>query len=279
MKLFRIGEISRLYDISVDTLRHYEKRGLLEPEQISESGYRYYSNRQIWRLNTIRTLRQLDVSLADIHQYMSDRSLASSACLIDFQLDTIKQKMADLEVLQEQLESRKHYFSEVETIGCHFEIQRLTLPARTVESLDKKVTDSWELDRTHKEIEAGSQGQKFSYFAQGRAGATISQEDFLNAQYDRYSSMFILDTEGSSFLAEGEYLCAHFRGEYANAFRLYPAIRRYMQDHGLELSGSVVEIYQIDIHETDDENEFLTEIQVPVRSKQKEKALTPDHSG
>ena len=41
-KYFRIGEISRLYDIGVDSIRYYEEIGIIKPER-SESGYRRYS--------------------------------------------------------------------------------------------------------------------------------------------------------------------------------------------------------------------------------------------
>ena len=55
-KLFPIGEVSKLFHISVSSLRHYENIGLLTPEYVSpDSGYRYYSVGQFEVLNTIRT--------------------------------------------------------------------------------------------------------------------------------------------------------------------------------------------------------------------------------
>ncbi len=41
--LLRIGQVSKLYGISLDTLRHYDRKGLLEPIVDSQSGYRYYT--------------------------------------------------------------------------------------------------------------------------------------------------------------------------------------------------------------------------------------------
>lgn len=44
--LLRIGEIARLFNLSVGTLRHYEQMGLLDPAHIDPaSGYRYYGSR------------------------------------------------------------------------------------------------------------------------------------------------------------------------------------------------------------------------------------------
>ena len=46
--LLRIGEVARLFNLSVGTLRHYEQMGLLDPAHIDPaSGYRYYGSRQL----------------------------------------------------------------------------------------------------------------------------------------------------------------------------------------------------------------------------------------
>lgn len=57
-KLFSIGDVARLFHISVSSLRHYENVGLLTPEYTDpSSGYRYYSVEQFEILNIIRYLR------------------------------------------------------------------------------------------------------------------------------------------------------------------------------------------------------------------------------
>ena len=46
-KLLQIGEVAKMFHISVGTLRHYENAGLLPPEYIdSKTGYRYYGAKQ-----------------------------------------------------------------------------------------------------------------------------------------------------------------------------------------------------------------------------------------
>lgn len=50
-ELFRIGEVAKMYHMSVGTLRHYEQMGLLQPEYTDPAtGYRYYSVRQFEQL-------------------------------------------------------------------------------------------------------------------------------------------------------------------------------------------------------------------------------------
>ena len=265
MKLYRIGEISKLYGISVDTLRHYEKLKVLMPEQVSDSGYRYYSNRQIWQLNIIRTLRQLGIGLPEIRDYLSHRTLEKSQALVEFQLDTIDQKLRELNQLKQELEDRQFYFQESRQVNIG-EIQLKQLPARKAWIEMCEVSNIWEIDRLHKEIELNIESTSLSYFAWGRAGAIISEQDFYQHNHIRYCGSFIIDKLADSELPAGDYLCTHFLGEYGqkNVDEQYFRVKEYMHTHSLTLAGPVVEIYKLDIHETDDEQEYLTEIQVPV---------------
>ena len=66
-ELFTIGEIGKLFHMNIRTLRYYDAAGLLKPEKTDpDTGYRYYSTKQFERLNTIKYLRALDLSLIHI---------------------------------------------------------------------------------------------------------------------------------------------------------------------------------------------------------------------
>lgn len=68
-----IGKVASLYDITVQTLRHYDKIGLFRPEVINpETGYRYYSVVQLRQLEYILFLRQLQFSLPEIQTAMDE---------------------------------------------------------------------------------------------------------------------------------------------------------------------------------------------------------------
>ena len=71
-QLFSIGDVSKLFHLSVSSLRHYEALGLLTPERVDpNTGYRSYSIRQFEVLNTIRYLRALDMPLSEIADQIS----------------------------------------------------------------------------------------------------------------------------------------------------------------------------------------------------------------
>ncbi len=74
--MFKIGDFSRLSQVSVNTLRHYDELGLLKPLQVDRfTGYRYYSIEQLPRLQCILALKDLGLSLEQIAQAL-DKQLS-----------------------------------------------------------------------------------------------------------------------------------------------------------------------------------------------------------
>ena len=70
MRELSVLEVSRLADVSVRTLHHYDRIGLLKPAKRSDSGYRYYGEDELFRLQQILFFRELDLSLADIQLWL-----------------------------------------------------------------------------------------------------------------------------------------------------------------------------------------------------------------
>jgi DNA-binding transcriptional MerR regulator len=69
--MLKIGDFSRLGQISVDTLRHYDTLGLLKPAVVDQStGYRYYTFQQLGRLKRIMAFKDLGLSLEQIAPFM-----------------------------------------------------------------------------------------------------------------------------------------------------------------------------------------------------------------
>ena len=78
--MLRIGEFSQLGQVSVRTLHHYDERGLLKPAEIDNwTGYRFYSVKQLPRLNRILALKDLGFSLDQISRLVDD-TLPANSC-------------------------------------------------------------------------------------------------------------------------------------------------------------------------------------------------------
>ena len=71
--MFRIGDFSRLGQVSVKTLHHYDEIGLLRPAKVDwDTRYRYYSADQLTTLHRILTLKNLGFSLPEIAEVLGD---------------------------------------------------------------------------------------------------------------------------------------------------------------------------------------------------------------
>lgn len=66
-EFFSISQTAKIVDMTAEALRHYDRIDLVKPCRVDEwTGYRYYSQQEIVRLNTIRALRCMDISLSEI---------------------------------------------------------------------------------------------------------------------------------------------------------------------------------------------------------------------
>lgn len=106
-ELFQIGDVAKMFHISVGTLRNYEKLGLLQPEYIdSETGYRYYSTRQFECLNTIRYLRVLDMPLPQIKDFLKNKDIGKIQKMLLEQKETVIRKQKDFHIIEQKINNR-----------------------------------------------------------------------------------------------------------------------------------------------------------------------------
>ena len=102
----KIGAFSKLMQVTVKTLRHYEKKGLLAPDEVDEwTGYRYYSIDQMQKLQTIRDLQRLGFSLDEIKELYEDGSHTPDIQQMD-------EKIKETERLLKQLKARRDQLLE-----------------------------------------------------------------------------------------------------------------------------------------------------------------------
>ncbi len=103
-KLLTIGQFASLHGINKKTLMWYDEIGLFQPVTINpENGYRCYSYYQSPILETILLLRELDVSIAEIQDFMKNRSAENLKCLLDEKIEYLDRNMAHLKAVRKTL--------------------------------------------------------------------------------------------------------------------------------------------------------------------------------
>lgn len=93
-----VGELSRISGVSVRTLHHYDRIGLLHPAQITEAGYRLYGEKELERLQQILFFRELEFPLQDIGRILDSPGYDRNKAL-DQQIELLEMKKEHLENL------------------------------------------------------------------------------------------------------------------------------------------------------------------------------------
>lgn len=270
--LFRIGEVAKMFHLSVSSLRHYENIGLLSPEYISqESGYRYYSAEQFEILNTIRYLRALDMPLSEIEEFLADRDIDYMEEKLRQQKEIVIQKQQELQRIERKIEHRLQWISDAQSIALN-EVMFVNLPECKIVWVDHPIKIEGYLDM-EVPIRQLDQSDVEAVVFLGKVGVGISQEHLQARTIKNYDGAFlILDQEDiysgkTTTLPATSGLRIRFRGSHTEAANQYKILFKYIEKNALEITGFSREVTLIDYGITKNQEKFVTEICIPVRKR------------
>ncbi|MGD0030982.1 MerR family transcriptional regulator [Paenibacillus illinoisensis] len=268
---YKINEIAKLYGIGVDALRYYEKLGLLSPARDS-NGYRLYRLQDMYKLNIIRDLRQLDFTMQQIKAYLDDQSVENTLELLFKEQELIQAQVAKLEMNQQIIQSRIKVLTEARQIKTGvFTIK--TYPDRPCLQLNTRITRDEEMDYAVKKLHKKHKSHVLDLGNQ-LYGASVSLEDLKQGVKDVFNSVFFIFNPDEAerikpdySLPAGDYLSLYYRGHYRQSHEKMLDVITYASEQGLSISGDPFEIYEIDNRDTILSDQFLTEIQVRVTTE------------
>lgn len=104
-QFFKIGEISTIFHIPIETLRYYDHIGLLTPARVADNGYRLYSPDQFERISTILMLRNADVSIERIQALLQAEQTEEALDILAEQRSNLAQHICSLNKLQHKLDT------------------------------------------------------------------------------------------------------------------------------------------------------------------------------
>jgi DNA-binding transcriptional MerR regulator len=100
---FSIGEAAEFFGISRDLLRYYEKEGLISPSGQSASRYRQYSFADLLKLNYVRVLRAIDLSLEDIAAFIDELDLPGQDGILAGKWLELDRRIRELERVRDEV--------------------------------------------------------------------------------------------------------------------------------------------------------------------------------
>ncbi|GAB2044236.1 GyrI-like domain-containing protein [Agathobaculum sp. TL06] len=270
--LFTIGEMHKLFAVPVRTLRFYDEIGLLRPERVDpRTGYRYYSAGQFERLNTIKYLRALGVSLERIRGFFENRDTDVVERLLQEQLADTRRRLDELQRIERRIGRRLDDLRRARTAETGVVLQK-TLPARAIAFLRQEIPQGGDLETPLAELQSHIR-QDAAVFL-GKVGVSIARERLYARQFDRYTGIFLFVEPEEQYggpvlhLPAGEWLTVCYRGTHAHSAPSYELLLDEAARRGFELAEDSVEVTHIDAGFTSDETQYLTELQVPVKKSE-----------
>ena len=271
--MLKIGEFSKLSRVSVRMLRHYDEIGLLKPAEIDRfTDYRYYREDQLPRAGRIAALKELGFSLADIVKilevYGDREQMEAFFSARQRELEALSaetaRKLALLDVARKRLRKEEN---------MNYNVTIKTIPERYAATVHMTIP--------HYEDE----GMVWGILLQETCRMNLTEADpclcavsFFDQEYKEENVELMAwktvkgqypDTEHVKFRtlpAETVASCT-YKGSYTLITEVYAAVISWMEANGYEPAGPMFNIYHVSPHETQNPDEFVTEVCYPVKKK------------
>jgi len=264
--MFRIGDFSRLSQVSVKALRFYDEVGLLKPTYVDrDTGYRYYSATLLPRLNRILAFKELGFSLEEISRLMEG----------DLPVDRVREWLQNRRVeIARRIEREREQLYEVESWLAHieragrapdYEVTVKWVPPRMVASMRDSLSSYAEADDLFDELHSHLK-HRGAPLERGAVWHTCANQQrsidceailFLREPAQANGRMQVYELPGFSVA------CVIHQGSDETCERAYRAARSWIKSHGYAIAGPNRELYwQGDVAQDDESG--VTEIQYPI---------------
>lgn len=240
-RYYKIGELVKTYNIERDTIKYYEELKILNPTR-DKNGYRLYGIDDVCKLNLIRELRNLNIPMKEIKNYLEKRDVKST------------KKM--LKVIEQSI--NKNDFG---TLKVKYYDERKALVVGG--NVDCNESVDYLIQKLRKELE-----DNFYIIGNNNIGYIFDSQSIAKGIIDKYKHVIAFledDSEIFNFsLKKGDYISCTYKGKYENNRKYLKAMYNYAKVNEYKIVGDPIEIYDVDIYETSNEDEFITSLEVRV---------------
>ena len=265
--LYRIGLFAQMNHTSVKALRFYEEQGLLLPAKIDgESGYRYYTMRQMQTLHRILALKEAGFTIEDMKRL--DAAGDERSFLLR-KKNAILEKIAELTLQLSRIDG--YLMPKGHPLSAPVMVK--TIPAVVCATMERRIDSYDALFDIMPELGGYMED----------AGCTCALPEYCFTQYlePGFQETRILvevceavtEKKGERgclrlrTIPETRAACIYHKGSYRDFPKTYEVILRYIEENGYEICGNIRESYIDGVWNKDSEDEWLSEIQIPVVKK------------
>lgn len=272
--MLKIGDFSKLSRISIRMLRHYDEIGLLVPKTIDEfTGYRYYAENQLPIAGRIVSLKDMGFRLTVIEEilrnYDNPQSLAE---FLEIKKIEVQAETEDAKHRLLLLDTALDWLRKDET-AMNYNVTVKTFPERYVASVRKVIPAYNQEGMLWNILMTETAPLKMQIADNCNSLAEFHDEGFKENDVDVEVQMTVKgsykNTENVVFKTEPalEIASATYSGSYEQLTAVHQAVANWVRDNGYEFAGKMFCIYHVSPNETQNPEEYVTEVCYSVKKK------------
>ncbi|MUK88415.1 MerR family transcriptional regulator [Ornithinibacillus sp. L9] len=262
------GQFAKLMGVSKDTLFYYDKVGIFSPEVVASNGYRYYSIYQSDVFNVIATLKELDMPLKEIKEFLDHRSPEELVLLLEKEAKALTTKINHLEKMKKLVVEKINVTKEameVNTLDIGIEYKKedefIVVTNSKPLTNEKNIYNSIQLHYKYLE--------EFNILPSASEGWMISVKNVLNGENLRYDYLYTKVNDpnyATHKIEKGTYLVAYHTEGYPRIEQTYNQLVTYASEHDLVLKGFFYEDILLDELSVKGFEKYLIKLSVQIQS-------------
>lgn len=258
-----VAQFAKMHNINKRTLHYYDQIGLFSPCYKGENNYRYYDYKQSVELENILMLKELNMSIDEIKEYLRHPNGQGFMEIINYKEKELNNEIKKLQHIKNILSRKREQLTicngiktdKILVIECDTEYILATSFKFIEYDIDKlfvHLKESWNLEQ----------------YRLG-CGSFISLEKLQDGDFDEYDGIFTPIKKTSKkdsviIRPKGKYLCGYMIGDWSRLPDMYKKMFEYARNNNLELTGYA---YEIGLNEfaISSMDEYITQITIQIK--------------
>lgn len=267
---FSVGEISKLTNVPIQTLRYYDKMGLLKPAYINEqNNYRYYSINQFIKIDLLKQCKLMGLSLKEIEELLKGEITADSMIKI------LEQQRMVLDEKIKELEAVKSYIDFLD-----FRIKESTVVEKTeifIKENEERVVKRYNcIMKNVKEVELNLrkvllEAEKDDCMLNSELAFEASLENLKNEGKVVYTAIMLykhakgVDNCENVILPKGKYLTMYYDDGYKNNLKYYKKMLNYIEKNNIETIGDFNEFSILSRINSNEAEKSIIQLEIKIK--------------
>ncbi|WP_055069470.1 MerR family transcriptional regulator [Clostridium massiliamazoniense] len=269
-KLLKINDFAKLCGTNRKTLIYYDNIGLFSPILRDTNGYRYYSYQQYDNFSIILALKELNMPLCHIKDFIDNRSPELLIDTLKKQKDEIKKHIANLTKASSLIDS----IINITETSKDIDVDKIYLVEEDEEHfiLSKKINDDTEHSFLQIISDLLNYCTKKNINNNFNLGAILSKENLLKNDFSKIDYLFVksprkVSSKYSYTKPKGKYVIGYHIGDYKTTFLTYNKLLKFIDENNLKPCGNSYELELLNNLSYSDTNNYVTKISINVENK------------